>query len=136
MGRSAPTQHEDAVLCGIAYGPNPLWSHLPFGETLAAHDHVVTEHDRVADHAVQHIPPNVSVSATNTLGAHLSERRRVFSFPVLREARWMAVDTTRLSYYDHAVGGVRAERALARLRAEPGWRVVFAEDGILVLRRR
>jgi uncharacterized membrane protein len=124
------------VLCGIAYGPNPLWSRVPFGETLAAHDHVVTDHDRVAERAVRRIPPNVSVSATNTLGAHLSERRRVFSFPVLREARWVAVDTTRLSYYDRAVGGARADRALARLRTEPGWRVVFAEDGILVLRRR
>jgi uncharacterized membrane protein len=124
------------VLCGIAYGPNPIWSHVPFGETLAAQDHVVTEHDRVAERAVRRIPADVPVSATNTLGAHLSERRRVFSFPVLREARWAAVDTTRLSYYDRAVGGGRAERALARLRAEPEWRVVFAEDGILVLRRR
>jgi uncharacterized membrane protein len=123
------------VLCGIAYGPNPLWSHVPFGETLAAHDHVVTDHDRVAERAVRRIPPDAPVSATNTLGAHLSERRRVFSFPVLGEARWVAVDTKRLSYLDRAVGGVRAERALARLRAQPGWHVVFDEDGVLVLRR-
>jgi uncharacterized membrane protein len=123
------------VLCGIVYGPNPLWSHVPSGETLAAHDHVVSAHDRVAERAVRRIPSGVPVSATNTLGAHLSERRRVFSFPVLREARWVAVDTTRLSFFDHAVGGSRADRALAKLRSRPGWRVVFAEDGILVLHR-
>ena len=123
------------VLCGVAYGPNPLWAHVPFGEDLAARDHVVTAHDRAAERALRRIPPNVAVSATNTLGAHLSERRRVFSFPVVREARWVAVDTRRLSYFDHAIGGTRAERALVRLRAQPGWRVVVADDGILVLRR-
>lgn len=123
------------VLAGVLYGPNPLWAHVPFGEDLAARDHVVTAHDRIAERALQRIPPGAAVSATNTLGAHLSERRRIFSFPVVREARWVAVDTHRLSYLDHAIGGVRAERALARLRARPGWEVVFAGDGILILRR-
>jgi uncharacterized membrane protein len=123
------------VVAGVVYGPNPLWAHLPFGEDLAARDHVVTAHDRTAELALQRIPPGVAVSATNTLGAHLSERRRVFSFPLLGEARWVAVDTRRLSYLDHASGGPRAERALARLRARPGWTVVFESDGILVLRR-
>jgi uncharacterized membrane protein len=123
------------VLCGVVYGPNPLWARVPFGEDLGSRDHVVTAHDRAAERALRRIPPDVAVSATNTLGAHLSERRRVFSFPVVREARWVAVDTRRLSYFDHAIGGTRAERALVRLRAQPGWNVVFADDGILVLRR-
>jgi uncharacterized membrane protein len=123
------------VIAGVVYGPNPLWSHVPFGEDLAAHDHAVTAHDRIADRALRRIPTGVAVSATNTLGAHLSERRRVFSFPVLRDARWVAIDTRRLSYFDHAIGGPRAEQALARLRAQPGWTVVLDADGILVLRR-
>jgi hypothetical protein len=75
------------------------------------------------------------VSATNTLGAHLSERRRVFSFPVLGEARWVAVDRTRPSYRDQNGWRDRFEAALARLRASGRFEVVFDEDGVLVLRR-
>ena len=59
-------------------------------------------HARVAARAVAVIPPDAPVSATNTLGAHLSERRRVFSFPVLGDASWVAVDETRPSYRDQA----------------------------------
>jgi hypothetical protein len=76
------------------------------------------------------------VSATNTLGAHLSERRRVFSFPVVGEARWIAIDSRRPSYRDQADAPLRSAAALRRLRASGRWRLVFAEDGILVLRRR
>ena len=123
------------LVSGVVYGPNPLWSSVPFGEDLAARDHVVNAHDAAAQRALRLIPAGAPVSATNTLGAHLSERRRVFSFPVVREARWLVVDTTRLSYLDRAVGGEQAGRALARLRARGKWRVVYAEDGVLVLRR-
>jgi hypothetical protein len=80
------------------------------------------------------VPAGVPVSATNTLGAHLSERRRIFSFPVLREAQWIAVDLKRPSYLD-GPPGKRFAAAYARLRSDPRWRVVRAEDGVVVLRR-
>jgi hypothetical protein len=75
------------------------------------------------------------VSASNTLGAHLSERSRVFSFPVLREAEWIAVDRTRPSHRDRAVAPEAFARALARIQASGRFEPVFDEDGILVLRR-
>ena len=75
------------------------------------------------------------MSATNALGAHLSARRRIFSFPVLREAEWVVVDTRRLTYLD-SLRPERARPALAALRRNPDWRLVFAEDGVLVFRRR
>jgi hypothetical protein len=75
------------------------------------------------------------VSATNGLGAHLSARRRVFSFPVLREAEWAIVDERRLTFLDSLDSG-RARPHLTALRGDPAWRRVFAEDGILVFRRR
>ena len=74
------------------------------------------------------------MSATNTLGAHLSARRRVFSFPVLQEATWVAVDERRLTYLD-SLRPERARPALTALQRSPHWRRVFAEDGILVFRR-
>lgn len=123
------------LVSGVLLGPLPLWRHVPFGSTRATRDHLVTHHDRIAAQALALVPRAAPVSATNTLGAHLSQRRRIFSFPVLREARWVAVDTTRPSYRDAAVAPARFARALSRLRRDPRWRVVFDRDGILVLRR-
>jgi hypothetical protein len=76
----------------------------------------------------------VPVSATNSLGAHLSDRRRIFSFPVLREARWVVVDEQRLTFLDSLKPG-RSKAALAKLQRDPSWKRVFAEDGVLVFRR-
>jgi uncharacterized membrane protein len=93
------------------------------------------ERDAILRQAVATVPDGAAVTATNALGAHLSERRRIFSFPVLREAEWAALDTRRLTHLD-SLDGARARPALAALRASPEWRLVFARDGVLVLRRR
>ena len=90
-------------------------------------------HDAALRRAVELVPDEVAVSATNGLGAHLSARERIFSFPVLREAEWVAVDTTRLTFLD-SLRPERARPALAALRRDPAWRVVYARDGVLVLR--
>lgn len=119
---------------GVVLGPLPIWAHVPFGSTLAADDHVVTAHDRAAARVLEVIPPDVPVSATNNLGAHLSERKRIFSFPVIREATWIAVDLTRPSYRDNAPGRGFA-LAYARLRRSGEWTVVRQDDGVIVLRK-
>lgn len=123
------------VLAGVLLGPLPVWSHVPFGSKVASREHVVDPHDRVAARALRLVPAAAPVSATNRLGAHLSERSRIFSFPVLREARWVAVDTRHPSFLDRAVAPVLFARALGRLRADPAWAVVFDEDGVLVLHK-
>ena len=92
-------------------------------------------HDAAARRAVALIPADAAVSATNALGAHLSARRRIFSFPVLGEAEWVAVDERRLTFLD-SLEPDRARPALAALRRDERWRRVFAEDGVLVFRRR
>lgn len=92
------------------------------------------EHDAAARRALALIPPDAAVSATNSLGAHLSERQRIFSFPILAEAEWVVVDEQRLTYLD-SLKPDRARPALAALRRDPRWRRVFAEDGLLVFRR-
>ena len=81
------------------------------------------------------VPDGVPVSATNSLGAHLSDRRRIFSFPLLREAqlgrrRRAAADVPRQPQA-RAVEG----RARASCGATRAWTRVFAEDGVLVFRR-
>jgi uncharacterized membrane protein len=94
-----------------------------------------TKHDRIAAEALEIVPAREPVSATNTLGAHLSERRRVFSFPVLRNADWVAVDEQRPSLGDR-LDPPEASARIAALRRDRAWRIVFDRGGIVVLRRR
>jgi uncharacterized membrane protein len=95
----------------------------------------VSAHDRTAARALRLVPAGAVVSATNTLGAHLSARRRILSFPLLGDAAWVAVDETRLSYLDQSSGRRRAAGPLERLRRDAAWQLVFARDGVLVFRR-
>jgi uncharacterized membrane protein len=124
-----------SIVATIVYGPLPIWSHIPLGQKIGASQYRITARDHAADAAVQLIPAHAPVSATNTLGAHLSARRRVFNFPTLQEARWIAVDTLRMSYGDDNVAHKRGLQALRRLRRTDRWHVVFAKKGILVLHR-
>jgi uncharacterized membrane protein len=96
----------------------------------------ISDHDRIAARAADLIPSDAAVSSTNGLGAHLSARRRVFSFPVTREAEWVAVDLRRASYLDRRSAPSTTAVPLARLRRSSAWETVLAEDGIFVLRRR
>ena len=115
-------------------GPIPGWRHVPGGEQFEATAARVNDHDRVAARALALIPGNAVVSATNTLGAHLSARRRFLSFPFREDATWIAADETQPGYADrHAPLPTAVE--LAGLRRNPEWRLVFQEDGILVFRR-
>jgi uncharacterized membrane protein len=123
------------VLANVRLAPVPAWRHVPGGESLGAREHVRTAHDRVLDRAVRLIPADAPVSATNALGGHLSERRRVFSFPRLRDAEWVAVDRHQPSYLDHISAPGRNAAALRRLQRDPRWRVVFSENGVVVFRR-
>jgi uncharacterized membrane protein len=123
------------LVAGLLLGPLPVWSHVPLGSELGTREYTVGGHAAVAERALQLIPRDAPVSATNTLGAHLSARRRVFSFPVVQEARWVVVDRRRPSYRDQTGRDAQFEAALRRLRASGRYAVVFDEDGILVLRR-
>jgi uncharacterized membrane protein len=124
-----------AALAGnYMLGVVPVWRALPGGARAEAHDFALTAHDRVTERALALVPGNAVVSATNSLGAHLSARRRILSFPVLADATWVVADETRLSYRDRldpAAGAV----ALVELRRDPAWRIVFERDGMLVFRR-
>jgi uncharacterized membrane protein len=138
IGRRAVPVATIVVLAAIGgnywLGPIPGWRHVPGGQQFQATAARVSDHDRIATRALKLIPPEAVVSATNTLGGHLSERRRVLSFPFLQDATWVAADETQPGYADrHAP--VPAAVQLAALRRNPDWRLVFQDDGILVFRR-
>lgn len=123
------------VVANYALGAIPVWREFPGGETLGTREYRVTAHDHVAERALRLIPDDVVVSATNSLGGHLSERRRVLSFPVFRGAEWIAADETSPGYADRIAPLATSER-LRRLRLDRRWRIVFDEDGIVLFRRR
>jgi len=123
-----------ALAANFRLGPIPLWRELPGGSRLQSRDTYISPHDRVADRALRVVPPGVVVSATNSLGAHLSDRRRILSFPLLSNATWVAVDETRASYLDSS-NPARSVLNIVRLRRSPDWQLVFEEDGLLVFRR-
>lgn len=116
-------------------GAFPLWRGLPGAGSYQARASHVSAHDRAADRAVQLIPDGAIVSATNSLGSHLSARRRFLSFPYVQDAQWIAADETQPGYADRS-DPLATARGLARLRSSPRWRLVFSEDGVLVFQRR
>jgi uncharacterized membrane protein len=127
-----------AVAVGLAanylLGPIPFWRYFPGGEQHQAYAAQVTEHDRLAARALKLIPGSAVVSATNSLGAHLSARRRVLSFPYIQDARWIAADETSPGYADRLAPLPTAVQ-LSWLRRNPEWRLVFERDGILIFHR-
>lgn len=124
-----------SVIATLVLGPIPLWKHLPFGAHRSAYQYRITGRNHTAEHALTLVPRSAAVSTSNTIGAHLSDRRRVLSFPLLRESRWVVVDTLRMSDGDDNLAHRRGLQALRQLRNDGHWRVVFARKGILVLHR-
>jgi uncharacterized membrane protein len=123
-----------AVLSNFSLGAIPVWASLPGGNNYQQHATRVTAHDRITARAVALVPGSAVVSATNSLGAHLSARRRILSFPRLDDATWVAVDETNGSYLD-STGPLPMETDVVDLRRDPSWRLVFEQDGVLVFRR-
>jgi len=123
-----------ALIGNYRLGPLPGWRNVPGGSKFQATAARVSEHDRIAARALRLIPENAVVSATNTLGAHLSARRRVLSFPYLQDATWIAADETQPGYGDR-YAPLPTALALAALRRDADWRLVFERDGVLVFNR-
>jgi uncharacterized membrane protein len=123
-----------ALVGNFRLGAIPLWAELPGGQGFQARASDVSAHDRVALRAVRAIPSGVVVSASNSLGAHLSARRRILSFPYVQDATWIAADETVPSWADR-LAPIPAATALARIRRDPAWKLVFEQDGVLVFHR-
>jgi uncharacterized membrane protein len=87
-------------------------------------------------HALSLIPHGAPVSASNQLGAYLSERRYIYVFPEIGRSRWAAIDLK-----DPSEGGGDPKRgnaytrAVERFEAEKGWRIVSSSHGVVVLRK-
>ena len=139
LGRWAGTAGTVIVLTAILgnywLGPIPVWRFVPGGQTFQAKSAHISRHDRIAARMLKLIPATAPVTATNSLGAHLSERKRIFSFPYLRDATWVIVDERKPSLGDHN-DHRRGLKRIQQLRHDPRFRLVAAADGVLIFRRR
>jgi len=122
------------LVSGVRLGPLPWWRDVPLGSHSRTDQYAVGSHARVLDEAVALVPPGARVSAGNYLGSHLSERARIYTFPVVRDAQWVLVDRLRPAIGD-VVRPREHARAVADLLAGGRFRVVLDRDGVLVLHR-
>jgi uncharacterized membrane protein len=76
------------------------------------------------------IPGGAAVSASNRLAGHLSARRRIYVFPVVRDATWVVVDSKDPTYRP---GKLR--HALLRIRHTGSWHVEYERRSVVVLHR-
>ena len=82
--------------------------------------------------ALSFIPAEVPVSVSDQLGAHLSDRRYSYTFPVVGRSQWIVVDANDPTY-DTAMN---YKRGLRKYETDKAWRIVFASHGVSVLRKR
>lgn len=120
--------------------PLPIWGDPPMGRTGGVNRDrakALTADDPrapVLQQAVNLIPKDAVVSVGNGVGAHLSARRRVLTFPVIADATWVIVDTKLAAMADGRDVKAHRER-VNRLLLDPRSHVVFDRDQVLVIRR-
>jgi len=85
-------------------------------------------HRAVIAAALAKIPADASVSADNTLGAHLSARERIYTFPLLGDAEYVVLDS-------QGRFGPWRTRKLEKLRQDARYRLVYEKEGVLVFKR-
>jgi len=115
---------------------------LPMVETRSVGNHSAypASHVRAMRDASALIPSGVPLSATNRFGSHLSNRRYVYSVPLVERAEWIALDTweprltrpgSTITHWEPA----RLEAFRDRIEQSPEWMKVFERDGVLVYRK-
>ena len=123
------------LVAGAVQSPMPWTNDIPaIGSDQRVEQYQVGHHARVLERAVAMIPGGVPVSAANLPGAHLSERERIYTFPVIADARWVIVDRHR-PYVADRLDPIRFPPYLRSLRDRPDMRLVMDDDGVMVFRR-
>ncbi|HXT35101.1 MAG TPA: hypothetical protein VN837_05950, partial [Chloroflexota bacterium] len=79
------------------------------------------------------IPANAPVSAQDTLNPHLSDRAGIYLFPDTSDAQYVALDMAANPIPSSPDSQYRIVQAMLTSRR---WDVLFASDGLLLLRRR
>jgi hypothetical protein len=119
-----------ALLCLVAQPPVPGTQEFVFGPSESA------GRTSAMRAAVQLLPADAPVSSTNRLGAHVSARSAIYSFPERDEAEWVLIDL----HDAWLVRGYRADerrfrQLVRRLDNDRRWQLVFERADIRAYRR-
>jgi uncharacterized membrane protein len=127
--RATLTHAMAGIVLASALTTFALWS--PYSP-LATHREPPAEHRAAIEQALALVPPDVPVSAQNTLLPHLSQRPEVFEFPNLHDAEYVVVDPSLpVTAQSRDAGYTRAIEELAGR----GYALIFNNDGVRVYRR-
>jgi uncharacterized membrane protein len=105
---------------------SPFWTAVPVARDAIMGSPLVSAERP----AVSLIPDGVPVSASNIIGGHLSNRRQILLFPVIRDAEWIAVDTADME------GAAPFRPEVEQLRRRGTFVTVYESNGVVVMRRR
>ena len=122
------------VAGGYVQGPLPFWGAFPGGSTIRTHEYTVTRHAHAQAGAVAVVPGDVAVSTSNLLGSRLSARRHVYTWPVIRDAAWVVVDTKR-PFIGDRISEAEHRWRVAALERDRRFQVRYSVDGVLVFER-
>jgi uncharacterized membrane protein len=86
--------------------------------------------------ALARVPAGVSLSASSSLVPHLTNRRDLFLFPVLRTAGLVALLREPDERGSWPLSPAEAQRAAAQLRADPSYRILYEDAQLVLLARR
>jgi uncharacterized membrane protein len=98
-------------------------------------------HARLGREMLARIPAGVAVSAQGTIAPHVSRRPRVYVFPTVADAEWVALDrhANRFPVHLMPLSGLTPEESyreyVQRLTASGDFRTVADADGWMLLRR-
>lgn len=118
----------------LVTGPVPFAGDLSRATPARIEQYTQVPHSQALEEAASLIPDDAVVSVGNNAGGHLSARRRVMVFPVIRDADWVLVDRTRPNMLDR-LDPVGFRLAVAELEARTDFRLIYDRDGVLVFRR-
>jgi uncharacterized membrane protein len=126
------------LVAGVLLGP---WFGVALHREHRPKARYFTEtHENALRAAVALIPDGAPVSVTNQVGSQLSERRFLYSVPVVGRATWIVVDALD-TWVPQSPGHVEGRDAsrMRRFRqsvgADPHWRLRLARDDVFVYQR-
>jgi uncharacterized membrane protein len=114
------------------YFLGPLPFSLP-GAGYSGKDYRVSSHAKALAGAVRMIPARVTVSAENDAGSQLSDRRVIYVFPYMDEAKYVVVDDKKPYWFDKPNAKLHSQ-ALGQLVLNQSYQSVYALDGVYVFK--
>ena len=125
------------VVLVVSLAANYLMGPLPFslpGAKYTGRAYRVPSHAKALSGAVDMIPGGVTVSAENDAGSQLSDRRVIFVFPYMDEAKYIVVDERKAFWFDKPNAALHSQ-ALGQLVLNQAYQSVYALDGVYVFKR-